>query len=142
MAALALADPGVCNAFAVLPDRVCHCMGGRPGRISEWQDRRFAEGRARDSIAFDERSYPALDLSQPVRWYGAQHRGCAWRADWLERVSLTSPCETLRVYARGLDHRSRLGNLAFSYTFLLGFFRLPAACLVLAAVLCDRGVGA
>src|ERR1700679_1469882 len=84
--ALALADPGVCNAAAVLPDRVCRCMGGRLGRISEWQDRRFAEGRARDSIAFDEPGHPALDLSQPDRWYGAQHGERARRADWRGRV--------------------------------------------------------
>jgi hypothetical protein len=55
---------------------------------------------------------------------------------WSEFLSLTSPCGTLRVYARGLHHRSRLGNLAFSYTFLRGF-RLRVACLVYAAVLCD-----
>src|SRR5580698_425396 len=123
MAALALADPGVCDALAVLPDRVCRCMDGRSGRISEWQDRYFAKDRARDSVAFDERGYPALDLSQPVRRYGAQHCGRAWRGDWLERVSLTSPCGTLRVYACGLHHRNRLGNLAFSYTFLRGLLR-------------------
>src|SRR5580698_10448553 len=114
MAALAMADPGVCNAFAVLPDRVCRCMGDRPGRISEWQDRRFAKGRARDPVAFDESGCRALDLSRPNRWYGAQHGERARRGDWLERISLTSPRGTLRIYARGLDHRSRLGNLAFS----------------------------
>src|SRR5215468_7094815 len=140
MAAMALANPRVHNAVAALPDRVYRCMGDRPGRISEWRDRRFVEGRARASVAFDEPGDPAVDLSQPERRYSAQPSGRAWRGDWLERVSLTSPCGTLRVYGGGFHQRSHLGNLAFAYTLLRGL-QLCGACLVFAAVFCDRVAG-